>query len=118
VILITIEDETGIANLVIWPNLYEKQRRIILSSNMMAVYGRVQREGEVAHLVAHRLTDLSAELASVGERETMFPAPHGRGDQEKTGGGGGRETLGCKAREIHVPDHCAETITVKTRDFW
>jgi error-prone DNA polymerase len=44
---ITIEDETGVANLVIWPNLYEKQRRVILSAGMMAVYGRVRREGEL-----------------------------------------------------------------------
>jgi error-prone DNA polymerase len=53
VMFITIEDETGTSNLVIWPDLYEKQRRIILSSGMMAVYGRVQREGEVVHLIAH-----------------------------------------------------------------
>jgi error-prone DNA polymerase len=38
-----------------------------------AVYGRIQREGEVVHLVAHRLTDLSAELASVGDREAAWP---------------------------------------------
>ena len=65
VMFITIEDETGIANLVIWPKLYEKQRRVILSARMMAVHGRIQREGEVVHLVAHRVTDLSDALASV-----------------------------------------------------
>ena len=48
---------------------------------MIAVHGRVQREGEVVHLVAHQLTDLSADLASVGGREAAFPLPHGRGDQ-------------------------------------
>ncbi len=52
VMFITIEDETGIANLVIWPKVFEKQRRIILSARMMAVHGRIQREGEVVHLVA------------------------------------------------------------------
>jgi DNA polymerase III alpha subunit len=45
VMLITIEDETGIANLVIWPSLFEKQRRIILSAGMFALHGRIQREG-------------------------------------------------------------------------
>ena len=115
---ITIEDETGIANLVIWPSLYEKQRRIILSSGMMAVYGRVQREGEVVHLVAHRLADLSAELASIGNQDMAFPVPHGRGDEAKHGGGPDpRETLGRKAREIYIPDLHLETIKVKTRDF-
>jgi error-prone DNA polymerase len=49
VMFITIEDETGVANLVIWPSLYERQRRIILAASMMSVQGRVQREGEVVH---------------------------------------------------------------------
>src|SRR3546814_8995736 len=78
---ITLEDETGIANLVVWPQVFEKNRRIILSAGMFAVRGRVQREGEVVHLVAQRLTDLSADLASVGDRDAAFPLPHGRGDE-------------------------------------
>ena len=118
VMFITIEDETGVANLVIWPSLYEKQRRIILSSGMMAVHGRVQREGEVVHLVAHRLTDLSGELARLSEREESFPVPHRRGDQAKTGGGPDpRDGLGRKPRDIYVPDLHISTIKVKTRDF-
>jgi error-prone DNA polymerase len=58
VMFITIEDETGVANLVIWPDLFEKQRRVILSSGMMAVYGRVQRERLSEPLAMHlaRLT--------------------------------------------------------------
>ena len=118
VMFITIEDETGIANLVIWPDLYEKQSQIILSSGMMVVYGRIQREGEVVHLIAHRLTDLSAELASVGERDVTFSGPHGRGDQAKTGEGPDpRETLGRKARKICIPDLSIEKIKVRSRDF-
>jgi error-prone DNA polymerase len=81
VVFVTIEDETGIANLVIWPTLYEKQRHVILSAGMIAIYGRIQREGEVVHHVAHRLKDLSPELASVGDRDAAFPLPHGRGDE-------------------------------------
>ena len=81
VMFITIEDETGVANLVIWPSLYERQRRIILAAGMFAVQGRIQREGEVVHLVAKQLTDLSADLAGVGERDDGFPLPHGRGDE-------------------------------------
>jgi DNA polymerase III alpha subunit len=60
---ITIEDETGIANLVIRPKTFEKQRRIILCAGMIAIHGRIQREGEVVDLVARRLTDLSSALA-------------------------------------------------------
>jgi error-prone DNA polymerase len=43
VMFITVEDESGIANLVVWPKIFEKQRRIILGAGMMAVYGRIQR---------------------------------------------------------------------------
>lgn len=46
-----LEDETGIANLAVWPQVFEKNRRIILSAGMFAVRGQVQR-GEVVHLVA------------------------------------------------------------------
>src|ERR1700682_4196756 len=88
VMFITIEDEASIDDLVIWPNLYERQRWVILSAKMMAVRGRIQREGEVVHLVAHRLTDLSNTLASVGSRDAAFALPHGHGDQLRRGGSG------------------------------
>jgi error-prone DNA polymerase len=118
VMFITIEDETGVANLVIWPSLYERQRRIILAAGMIAVQGRVQREGEVVHLVAHQLADLSAELAGVGERDDRFPLPHGRGDEFHHGSPGiDPRSLPPKPRDIYVPDLHIDSIKVKTRDF-
>lgn len=68
VMFITIEDESGIANLVVWPKVFEQNRRTILASGLLAVRGRVQREGDVVHLVAQRVTDLSANLAKVSRR--------------------------------------------------
>ncbi len=121
VVFITIEDETGIANLVIWPNLYERQRRVILSSGMMAVHGRIQREGEVVHLVAHRLTDLSDALASVGGRDAIFPLPHRRGDEVHHASSGldprNLPPKGMEARDVPIPDLHIDTIKTKTRDF-
>jgi error-prone DNA polymerase len=121
VMFITIEDETGIANLVIWSKLYEKQRRVILSARMMAVYGRIQREGEVVHLVAHRLTDLSSALASVGERDVTFPLPHGRGDEfhHRSPGLDPRSlpSGALKPPEIPIPDPHIDALKTKTRDF-
>lgn len=67
VLFVTIEDETGVANLIIWPSLFEQQRRLILSAGMIACYGRVQREGDVIHVVAERLTDLSDRLRALGD---------------------------------------------------
>lgn len=79
VVFITIEDETGIANLVVWQKIFERYRRVILSSSMIAVRGRVQREGEVVHLVAHRIVDLSRDLATVGQREVATDGQQGPG---------------------------------------
>jgi error-prone DNA polymerase len=121
VMFITIEDETGVANLVIWPSLYEKQRRVILTASMLRVDGRIQREGEVVHVVAHRLHDLSDALASVGDRDGSFPLPHGRGDEFHHGSPGhdprDQPPRGVKPRDIYIPDLPLEAIRVKTRDF-
>ncbi|MBZ9764331.1 error-prone DNA polymerase [Mesorhizobium sp. CA8] len=121
VMFITLEDETGIANLVVWPKVFEQHRRTVLSAGMIAVKGRIQREGEVVHLVARKIRDLSAELASVGEREGSFPVPHGRGDQVRNGGSGPdpRELppKGLRSRDIYIPDLHIDNIKVKTRDF-
>ncbi len=92
VMFITLEDETGIANLVVWQKVFERFRREILSSGMIAARGRIQREGEVVHLVVHQVTDLSQELASVGEREEALPRPS-------------------------APDAISPVIKVRTRDF-
>ena len=69
VMFITVEDETGVANLVLWPDRYAAQRRLVLSASMLACHGRVQREGEVVHVVADRLEDLSDLLRGVGGRD-------------------------------------------------
>lgn len=69
VVFITIEDETGVANLVVWPDVFEKYREVVLTATMLRASGRVQREGEVIHIVARRLTNMSRLLASVATRE-------------------------------------------------
>ena len=121
VMFITLEDESGIANLVVWQQVFEKFRRVVMGASMMSVRGRIQREGEVVHLVAHKLTDLSAELGTVGERDAAFPLPHGRGDQVTHAGGGpdSRELppKGLRTRDIYIPDLHIDTIKVKSRNF-
>jgi error-prone DNA polymerase len=109
VMFITLEDESGIANLIVWPQVFDQFRRAVLGASMMAVRGRVQREGEVVHLVAHQITDLSRELASVGGREAAFPLPHGRGDQVRAGAAPAGpdprdlDTKGPRTRDIYIP---------------
>ena len=118
VMFITIEDETGIANLVIWPTVYEKHRRVILSAGMIAVYGRIQREGEVVHLVAYRIVDLSRELAGIGEREGVLSEAHDCDiSAEIAGAPHAHKAVGHKGTGIHSPDLRVDPIKVKTRDF-
>ncbi|MCQ8278787.1 error-prone DNA polymerase [Acetobacteraceae bacterium KSS8] len=69
VMFMTLEDEDGIANLVIWPSLFEQQRTLILAAGVMACHGTVQRTGQVVHLVAHRLENLSAMLHELGREQ-------------------------------------------------
>ena len=77
---ITIEDETGVANLVLWEDRFEKQRRLVLSAGMNRLPWAGQREGEVIHVVTDHLEDLSDLLRSVGDCEEPFPMSYGRGD--------------------------------------
>jgi len=121
VMFMTIEDETGVANIVVWPSLFEKQRRVVLGSSMMAINGKIQREGGVVHLVAQRLFDLSSDLASLGERDS-FRMPTGRGDEFAHGSPGSpdsreRPSMGVKPRDLFVPDLHIDTLKVKSRNF-
>ena len=90
---------------------------------MIAVDGRVQREGEVVHMVAYRLIDLSAELRGVGERSGAFAMPRGRGDgATHPVGPDPRDQLAqqgrAKPRDIYIPDlRLGSGIKVPTRDF-
>ncbi|MGD9688310.1 MAG: error-prone DNA polymerase [Phycisphaerales bacterium] len=65
VVFITLEDETGIANLVVWSDTYERFRRVIRLSTALLVEGRVQREGEVVHIHARRFRSLDAHLPAL-----------------------------------------------------
>jgi error-prone DNA polymerase len=65
VIFATLEDETGIANIVIWPKTYERYRRIVLTSRLFEIKGRVQKEGIVVHVIADEIEDLTYELATI-----------------------------------------------------
>jgi error-prone DNA polymerase len=78
VMFMTLEDETGVANLIIWPALFRRQRRLVLSAGMLACFGRVQKAGGVVHVVAERLEDLSDLLKGLGSREAVPVPRHGR----------------------------------------
>ena len=72
VVFLTLEDETGSANAVIWQKVFTPNRRTVMTASFLLVRGRLQRAGEVIHLVAERFTDLSAKLAQM---RCEAPAP-------------------------------------------
>ncbi len=72
VLFMTLEDETGNINVIIWPSLVEQQRREVLGAPLLGVYGIWQREGEVRHLVAKRLVDLSPMLGKLSTGSRNF----------------------------------------------
>jgi error-prone DNA polymerase len=65
VIFVTLEDETGCVNVVVWNDLVERQRRELLGARLLAVEGSIERDGEVVHLIARHLVDHSALLGSL-----------------------------------------------------
>ena len=69
VIFMTLEDETDIANIIVWPKAFEKNRRVVMTARFLAVRGRLQRAGLVIHVVAENFVDLSAELSSLRDGE-------------------------------------------------
>ena len=83
VIFATLEDETGIANIVIFNKVFDANRRVVLGSRMLAVRGQLQREGLVIHVVARSFTDLTPQLIEIahghdfGDR-ALIPADEGR----------------------------------------
>ena len=88
VCFITIEDETGVANLVVLPKVFETYRKVIMSARLIEAHGRIQRTeqaAEVVHVLVHRLVDQSAALRGLAEPELQFGAPLIIGDETVSG---------------------------------
>ena len=83
VIFVTIEDETGVANLVVWPTMFERFRRVVLGAQLMEVRGKVQKEGLVIHVVADQLIDRTDLLRRLAEADHGIEAPVARADRVK-----------------------------------
>ena len=82
VCFITLEDETGVINLVVWPDLKEKQRRVVMGSRLMEVRGRVEYDDEVIHVIAHHMEDATHQLYHLSD--DMLNAPVARADHVTT----------------------------------
>jgi len=127
VLFITIEDETGIANGILWPDRFEAQRRTVMSASMIGMKGRVQKEGEVIHVICERIIDHGDLLHRVGDMS--FPHRTGRGDGARYGGGPDPRDKGWRdkswspePRNCYWPPHAdgmdpEEVVRFKSHDF-
>jgi error-prone DNA polymerase len=94
VVFITLEDETGICNVIVWRDIFEANRRVAMTSRFLAVRGRLQREGLVVHVVAESFFDLTSELRKLRDG---FEMPR---DMSMVGEGSDRRGL-VKSRDFH-----------------
>jgi len=121
VLFITIEDETGIANAILWPDRFEIYRRQVMSSSMIAIRGRLQKEGEVIHVIADRILNQDDMLRSIGR--TAFTVAPGRGDGATSGGGPDpRDPAFPRGRTLASPPYGtaadqADIVPIRSHDF-
>ena len=112
VTFITLEDETGIANAIVWQRIFEANRRVILSAAMIAIHGTLQREGKVIHVVTDTIEDLTPLLARVGEMD--FPVKRMPPDAARNGGHDPRERKATNPTLLASRDG---GIRIRSRDF-
>ncbi len=99
VIFSTLEDETGIANIIIWPKTFGANRKVVLGSRAMAVRGKLQREGLVVHIIAHQFHDLTPRLIEIAHGHDIGNAILAHGDEGRSGPQPGRDEPERKRRE-------------------
>ena len=87
VVFLTIEDETGVANVVVWPKVFDRFRPVAMGARLVLIAGRIQRgtqeEGGVVHLVAETLTDRSADLDLLSEPRLRLAGPEAPAPAER-----------------------------------
>jgi error-prone DNA polymerase len=81
VVFMTIEDETGVANAVIWPKVLERERKVVMGARLVAIHGRVQRHEDIIHVVAERLEDRSDWLQLLTEDSEAMDAALANADE-------------------------------------
>ncbi|WP_073975512.1 error-prone DNA polymerase [Erythrobacter donghaensis] len=121
VTFITLEDETGVINLVVWPDLKEKQRKVVMGARLMEVRGRVEYDDEVIHVIAHAMTDATHRLHMLSD--DLLSAPLARADEVNKpmpdrGGPRPRDMIDELAPQPNVTGHPRDhRILPKSRDF-
>lgn len=122
VVFMTIEDETGVANSVIWPKVLERERIVVMGAHLVVVHGRVQRHEDIIHVVAERLEDRSDWLHLLTDDETDINVPIANADEVRRPDPGSwrpsRDTKSDDHPRFHPRCHPREARVIpKSRDF-
>ncbi|MBX9746087.1 MAG: error-prone DNA polymerase, partial [Hyphomonadaceae bacterium] len=116
VIFMTLEDETGIANIVVWPKLFEQYRREVLSGRLVAIDGPVQSESGVIHVIAERVHDYTPLLAKLSAHGANLD-PSGPTDEPRRGGEGDARQRHPRNVRINLDVNKAADVMPKGRNF-
>lgn len=86
VIFLTLEDESGVSNIIVWPKTFKRYRKIVMTGRLLKIYGTLQREGIVTHIIAHRIEDHSYLLDTLGDIDSVkdgITPVYGKADEAK-----------------------------------
>jgi DNA polymerase III alpha subunit len=102
VIFMTLEDEAGVANVIVWPKTFERLRAIVLGARFVAVTGKLQSESGVLHLIAERMEDLTPMLGLLSERGPQIDSA-GPADEARRPPPAGGDRRGSRAPRLPLP---------------
>lgn len=120
VVFMTIEDETGVANSVVWPTALEKFRKVVMAARLIVVSGRVQRHQDIIHVVSQKLEDRSGWLARLSQEGPGMTLPIAHADAVAKPHAEGAGAAGNVENRVHprwAGHPRAERIIPKSRDF-
>jgi error-prone DNA polymerase len=126
VVFMTIEDETGVANAVVWPKTLERFRKVVMGARLIVIHGRIQRHEDIIHVVSAKLEDRSDWLALLSEAADQLKVPLANADhvrhqdtREAPRGqyGGHPRWAGHPRHERIIPKSREARIIPKSRDF-
>ena len=115
VVFMTLEDETGVANTVVWPNALERFRKVVMAARLIVVTGRIQRHQDIIHVVSQHLEDRSHWLARLAEDGPALKVPIANADEVARPDPGSARGSTQHPRRAGHPRH--ERIIPKSRDF-
>jgi error-prone DNA polymerase len=119
VVFMTIEDETGVANSVIWPKVLERERVVVMGARLVVVHGRVQRHEDIIHIVAERLEDRSDWLHLLTDDDADIQVPIANADEVKRSDPGSwRSSQTNVATPLAPADHVKQPLRERSHPRW